>query len=962
MRRRLLPLFACLGLACLPALARADDGMFPPSAAAKPFIDYDGRGFLVNGKRTFIASGSLHYPRLPRALWRDTLLRMKRLGFNTVQTYAFWNFHAPKENEWDFVGDKDLDAFLKLIKELGMYATVRVGPYVCGEWDSGGYPVWLRFKPDLRVREDNPAFEAEVDKWLGKVMPIVAANQINRGGAVIMVQLENEHPQGWGREMPNNYFKHLRETALAQGLEVPYFFSGLHHGSDPAGDRSWDSKGRDNPWYTTEFWPGWYDLYGPLAPDRLRYFTRGQEKIVAYGGNGYNFYMLYGGTNFASWNNQEDASCYDYAGAIGQTGDLRAIAYNFKRVNDFARSFAEITENSENSDAAHQNDFPGTKLKITARKSAAGEIVFLDNDSKERVTVGGYFVEPGETAAQVHDYKILPNITLKSAKAHLLALVKQGDTTTLIVRGAAGGNRIDDLTEQAALNFSSGKIEPTFHPETEPRVYSVTRGRNSARVFAVNNDAADRTWTVEAGGKTYIVIGPDYVGEAVIGKNNKLRLTTERRADNHYPTLVYGESDKPEQFTEAPKQAPIPAPPKLAAWQVRRADAEAQPGFNALQWLATQQPAQMGADGDNGACAWYRTTITAPKDGDYLLQFSAVGDWISVFTNGKHVYNANRRDEHTQKITLKAGENTLAVFAAHYGRDKLFNYLGPLISQDIKGIAGAVTMPQSAAVSVAVTQWEWTTDTRNNHDAPDELAPETATGLSAWQAAQIGQDVFNKKRGYAWYKATLEAVPGPHRRLNFANVDDNATVYLNNKKIAHHEGWGQPFEASLDSAWNASGPNTLLVLVQNTDNTGGIDGAVSLVSLAQAEDPPLTNWKMRGGWPYAAGDSGKWDAYQSALNIPTLYKTAFTYRTPAANGPQPVLRVALRGMSRGFVWLNGHNLGRYPEKTPAFGVWLPTCWLKPGANELVIFDEEGNAPDGISLINEDAATRWKQTN
>ena len=783
MRRVLMPLLAGLGMCVLPAVSRADDGMFPPAASAKSFIDFDGKGFLVNGKRTFIASGSLHYPRLPRALWRETLLKMKRLGFNTVQTYAFWNFHEPKENEWDFSGDKDLDAFLKLIKELGMYATVRVGPYVCAEWDSGGYPVWLRFKPNLRVREDNPAFEAEVDKWLGKVMPIVAANQINRGGSVIMAQLENEHPQGWGREMPNNYFTHLRDTALSLGLEVPYFFSGLHHGSDPAGGNSWDSKGRQNPWYTTEFWPGWYDLYGPLKPDRLRYFTRGQEKIVAYGGNGYNFYMLYGGTNFATWNNQEDASCYDYGSAIGQAGDLRPIAYNFKRVNDFARSFAEITENSENSDAAHQMDFPGAKLKITARKSAAGEIVFMDNNGSERVNVRGFFVEPGEIAAQVHDYQVAPGVMLKSAQAHIVGIAKQGAATTLIIRGAAGGGQILNTIEGATLDFGFMKVETTFLHEEKPRIFSVTGGKNPVRVFAVNNETAGRTWTVDAGGKTYIVLGPDYVGDAVM-RGNKLHLTTERRADNHFPTLVYGESDAPIETIEAPKITPLPTAPKLSAWQFRKADAPAQPDADTSGWLQTEQPAQMGADGDNGAYAWYRTKIIAPKAGDSLLQISSIGDWASVFVNGKRAYNANRRDEHTQKITLNAGENTLAIFTAHYGRDKLFNYLGPLISQDIKGIAGTVTMPEATAASVAVTKWESQPDTRPVHDTPDEMAPETATGLSQWQPAQIGQDVFNAKRGFAWYRTTLPAVPGPHRRITFANVDDNATVYLNGKKLS----------------------------------------------------------------------------------------------------------------------------------------------------------------------------------
>ena len=86
--------------------------MYPPAPAAQAAIRVDGQGFTINGQPTYVASGSIHYARVPRALWRDRLLRLKRAGFNTVETYAFWNFHEPRENEWDFTGDKDFGAFL----------------------------------------------------------------------------------------------------------------------------------------------------------------------------------------------------------------------------------------------------------------------------------------------------------------------------------------------------------------------------------------------------------------------------------------------------------------------------------------------------------------------------------------------------------------------------------------------------------------------------------------------------------------------------------------------------------------------------------------------------------------------------------------------------------------------------------------------------------------------------------
>lgn len=306
-----------------------NDHMFPAAHAARPFIDYDSKGFLVNGHRTFIVSAGLEYARIPHQLWRDRLMRLKRAGFNCIEIYTFWNFHEPREGQFEFSGDHDLNAFLRLVKALDLYAIVRVGPYYCAEWDQGGYPLWLRFKPGVRVREPNAPFQRYVGRFFDHLIPIVAANQINHGGAVILVQLENEHPQGWGTVMPNAYFRFLKEKSVSLGLQVPYFFSGLHHGSDPAAD--WrpkdtpdlDDPGRPNPWITTEFWSVWYDQYGSTQKDADIYEHRTWE-IIAHGGNGYNYYMAHGGSNFGYTNNDEDAASYDYGAAVGQGGRPQA--------------------------------------------------------------------------------------------------------------------------------------------------------------------------------------------------------------------------------------------------------------------------------------------------------------------------------------------------------------------------------------------------------------------------------------------------------------------------------------------------------------------------------------------------------------------------------------------------------------------------------------------------------------
>ncbi|HEX3624825.1 MAG TPA: beta-galactosidase, partial [Verrucomicrobiae bacterium] len=175
-----------------------NDLMYPLADTVKPYIDFDGAGFSMNGQRTFFSSGSIHYSRVPHELWADRLLRLKQASFAGVETYAFWNFHEMQENQFDFSGDKDFEKFLETAQQMGLYAMVRVGPYVCAEWDSGGYPVWLKFKPPFKVRGVNPGWLGWNDHWYEKILPMVAKHEIDHGGNVVLVQLENEHPLGWG--------------------------------------------------------------------------------------------------------------------------------------------------------------------------------------------------------------------------------------------------------------------------------------------------------------------------------------------------------------------------------------------------------------------------------------------------------------------------------------------------------------------------------------------------------------------------------------------------------------------------------------------------------------------------------------------------------------------------------------------------------------------------------------------
>lgn len=70
-------------------------------------------------------------------MWPDLIKKAKEGGLNTIETYVFWNAHEPVYRQYDFSGNYDLVRFIKTVQAEGLYAILRIGPYVCAEWNYG---------------------------------------------------------------------------------------------------------------------------------------------------------------------------------------------------------------------------------------------------------------------------------------------------------------------------------------------------------------------------------------------------------------------------------------------------------------------------------------------------------------------------------------------------------------------------------------------------------------------------------------------------------------------------------------------------------------------------------------------------------------------------------------------------------------------------------------------------------
>ena len=97
-------------------------------------------------------------------MWDHIFEEMVKDGLNAVEIYVFWNIHEFKRGqEYDFTGPANLPLFIGKAAKAGLFVNLRIGPYVCAEWNYGGLPVWLNSIPGMSLRSDSPVWEKEME-------------------------------------------------------------------------------------------------------------------------------------------------------------------------------------------------------------------------------------------------------------------------------------------------------------------------------------------------------------------------------------------------------------------------------------------------------------------------------------------------------------------------------------------------------------------------------------------------------------------------------------------------------------------------------------------------------------------------------------------------------------------------------------------------------------------------------
>ncbi|KAK7465953.1 hypothetical protein BaRGS_00037491 [Batillaria attramentaria] len=292
---------------------------------------------------------------------------MRMAGLNAVQTYVPWNIHELIPDQYTFSGASDLPLFLRTAKEADLVVLLRMGPYICAEWEFGGFPAWLLTEnKDMIFRTSDPSYIARVDKWYTALLTTIKPYLYENGGPVVMVQIENEYGSYFACDYDYLRFLYKKTRSILgeniiiyttdDGDGAGYLKCGAIGGAYATVDfgptenapaafapqRQFEPKG---PLVNSEFYTGWLDHWGQnhsVTPAAT--IVKSLDVLLPYGAN-VNMYMFEGGTNFGYTSGANDPpympvpTSYDYDSPLNEAGDT---TMKYWAIRDIISKYVEL--------------------------------------------------------------------------------------------------------------------------------------------------------------------------------------------------------------------------------------------------------------------------------------------------------------------------------------------------------------------------------------------------------------------------------------------------------------------------------------------------------------------------------------------------------------------------------------------------------------------------------------------
>jgi beta-galactosidase len=215
-------------------------------------------------------------------------------------------------------------------------------------------------------------------------------------------------------------------------------------------------------------------------------------------------------------------------------------------------------------------------------------------------------------------------------------------------------------------------------------------------------------------------------------------------------------------------------------------------------------------------------------------------------------------------------------------------------------------------------------------------------GTATFSRRPKPMEALGQSYGYILYRTRVE---GPAKgNLVINEVHDYAGIFVN-----------QRLAGSLDRRLGQdhlrvefpAAENTLDILVENSgrinfgpklrDDRKGITRSVSFAGRE------LTDWQI---FPLRMRDPASLRFSKGAVNGPAFHRGYFNVEKIGDTF------LDARGLGKGVVWVNGHNLGRFWTIGPQQTLYLPGAWLQGGRNEVIIFDLDNDPQPALQGLRE----------
>lgn len=569
-----------------------------PNSAVK----FDEISYTINNKRVMLVSGEFQYPRIPQEQWKDRIEIAKQAGINTIQTYIFWNVHEPEEGKWRFDGYRDIEQFIKIVKDAGMYLVLRIGPYVNAERDNGGFPNWLS-QYDCKVRVNDAVYMEKVLLYYNKIISIIKQYTVKNNGPLIIVQYENEVL--WQESMPA--LLELRKHIASKIDDVILIESGLYHQGELT---MADGK---HIYHNTELWTGWLYRWGEnILPAQLGVNTVSKMfEGLARGVDGFNYYVYSGGTNFDYSQSAAYPTCYELGESpLNEQGAPTRLYYDTKIVNSFINSFME-----ELSDSTGFLDENGVY---------AGDDCIKTNGfvhSNIRGTKFFFGFDEG-FSKNVLDYEIETAYSKEKPVSFAFNFECQGE----IFDYAGPGIAYRDANHICLWGYEGGAIK--------------FRVRN--RNFTIFVDSADFFKKLKIdGGKVFVYVAGVEAAKRIFASQNGLGTGADIIIDNNHIGFVTNKKKKTVSSGDRKNHIELDLSKIARKIEIKKMEIfdgcpESNLGFGEKgEWKKFDYVPDIDEIAPAAGYAWYKFIINQPKECVRVITLADLKDQATVFLNGK---------------------------------------------------------------------------------------------------------------------------------------------------------------------------------------------------------------------------------------------------------------------------------------------------------------------------------------